>query len=128
MDLLEHVEAPEQVVAEAARVLRKGGLFFFHTFNRNPLAWLIVIKGVEWFVKNTPDDMHVLRLFLKPAELRRMCQKHGLEQVELRGSQPIVFSRAFWQMLRTRIVPPGFRFQFTNSTLLGYTGCATRLD
>jgi 2-polyprenyl-6-hydroxyphenyl methylase / 3-demethylubiquinone-9 3-methyltransferase len=45
------------------RVLAPSGLFFFHTFNRNWIANLIVIKGVELFVKNTPEDLHVLRLF-----------------------------------------------------------------
>ena len=45
------------------------GLFFFHTFNRNLLAWLVIIKGVEWFVRNTPPRLHVLRLFLKPTEV-----------------------------------------------------------
>ena len=35
MDFLEHVEKPDRVIAEASRVLRSGGLFFFHTFNRN---------------------------------------------------------------------------------------------
>src|SRR6201999_1216443 len=66
MDFLEHVEEPARVVAECSRVLRPGGLFFFHTFNRSFLAWLVVIKGVEWFVRNTPRDMHVLRLFIPP--------------------------------------------------------------
>ena len=41
MDFLEHVENPDQVIAEAARVLKPSGLFFFHTFNRNLLSWLI---------------------------------------------------------------------------------------
>ncbi len=126
MDFLEHVEDPARVVAEAARVLRPNGLFFFHTFNRNPLAWLVVIKGVEWFVKNTPRHMHVLRLFIKPKELERMCQTHALYFTELHGSAPVVFSRAFWRMLLTRTVPPDFRFQFTPSTALAYTGYATR--
>lgn len=126
MDFLEHVEDPGAVVAEVARVLKPGGAFFFHTFNRNPLAWLVIIKGVEWFVRNTPRHMHVLRLFIKPRELERMCQAHGLSFEELHGSEPVVLSWAFWRMLLTRVVPRDFRFRFSKSTLLAYTGYATR--
>ena len=126
MDFLEHVEDPAAVVAEAARVLRPGGTFFFHTFNRNLLAWLVVIKGVEWFVKNTPRHMHLLQLFVKPEELRAMCEDKGLSVVELHGSAPVVWSKAFFRMLATRVVPPDFRFMATNSLLLGYTGFAER--
>ena len=126
MDFLEHVEDPAAVVAEAARVLRPGGTFFFHTFNRNLLAWLVVIKGVQWFVNNTPRDMHLLRLFVKPAELRTMCTNNGLNVVEIQGSAPVIWSKAFFHMLATGVVSPDFRFQFTNSTLLGYTGFAER--
>jgi 2-polyprenyl-6-hydroxyphenyl methylase/3-demethylubiquinone-9 3-methyltransferase len=126
MDFLEHVEAPARVIAEVSRVLKPGGTFFFHTFNRNPLAWLVIIKGVEWFVQNTPSQMHVLRLFIKPRELTRLCQRHGMRVIELRGSEPVVLSWAFWRLLRTRVVPGDFRFRFSKSTLLGYTGCARR--
>ena len=126
MDLLEHVDRPEQVIAEAARVLAPSGLFFFHTFNRNPLAWLVVIKGVEWFVKNTPRDMHVLDAFLKPSEVRAMCRSHGLEPREVNGSRPR-FDRAMWRMLRTGAVPPELSFTFTRSTALAYTGVAQRI-
>jgi 2-polyprenyl-6-hydroxyphenyl methylase / 3-demethylubiquinone-9 3-methyltransferase len=126
MDFLEHVEEPAAVVAEVSRVLKPGGVFFFHTFNRNPLAWLVIIKGVEWFVKNTPRHMHVLRLFIKPHELERMCASNGLAFQVLHGSEPVVFSWAFWRMLLTRVVPPDFSFRFSKSTLLAYTGYATR--
>jgi 2-polyprenyl-6-hydroxyphenyl methylase / 3-demethylubiquinone-9 3-methyltransferase len=126
MDFLEHVEEPGKVVAEIGRVLKPGGTFFFHTFNRNLIAWLVIIKGVEWFVKNTPRHMHVLRLFIKPRELAAMCQAHGMRVSELHGSEPVVFSWAFWRMLLTRVVPADFRFRFSKSTLLAYTGCAER--
>ena len=125
MDLLEHVENPGRVVGELARVLRPEGLFFFHTFNRNALAWLVVIKGVEWFVKNTPRDMHVLRLFVKPAELAAMCLPHGLDVVEMVGSRPAV-DRAFFRMLRSGVVPRDFSFVFTKSLAMGYTGYARK--
>jgi 2-polyprenyl-6-hydroxyphenyl methylase/3-demethylubiquinone-9 3-methyltransferase len=127
MDFLEHVEDPEQVVAEVARVLAPSGLFFFHTFNRNWLSWLIVIKGVEWFVKNTPKDMHVLRLFLKPEEVAALCEKHHLEPVELLGSRPKL-GASFWRMLVTGAVPDGFSFAFSRSTRLGFTGLARRRE
>jgi 2-polyprenyl-6-hydroxyphenyl methylase / 3-demethylubiquinone-9 3-methyltransferase len=126
MDFLEHVEEPARVVAEAARVLAPGGLFFFHTFNRGLLAWLFAVKGIEWFVRNTPREMHVLRLFVKPDELAAMCRAAGLEPVELRGSRPR-FDRAFLRLLRTRVVPPAFTFTFTESKRIGYTGFATKV-
>ncbi len=126
MDFLEHVEDPERVVSEAARVLKPSGLFFFHTFNRNWLAWLVIIKGVEWFVKNTPEHLHVLHLFLKPEELRAMCQRQGLEPRQLLGSRP-KFSGAFFRLLLKREVPADFAFTFSGSTQLAYTGFARKL-
>jgi 2-polyprenyl-6-hydroxyphenyl methylase / 3-demethylubiquinone-9 3-methyltransferase len=125
MDFLEHVEEPERVVAEASRVLSPSGLFFFHTFNRNWLSWLVVIKGVEWFVKNTPPDMHVLHLFLKPAEVAAMCRQNGMETMQVLGSRPKI-GAAFWKMLRTGIVPADFEFTFSPSTKLGFTGFARK--
>ncbi len=126
MDFLEHVEDPSAVIAESSRVLRPGGTFFFHTFNRNWLAWLVVIKGVEWVVSNTPRNLHVLRLFVKPKELRAICAASGLSVVDLRGVGPRVCSKAFWSMLTTGTVSPDFCFEFKSSTLVGYTGYAER--
>lgn len=125
LDFLEHVTAPQRVIAEASRVLRPGGLFFFHTFNRNRLAWLVIIKGVEWFVRGTPPRMHVLPLFLKPAELDAMCAKTGLRSEGMRGIRPVL-GGAFWRMLATRRVPRGFRFRFSGSLALGYLGSALK--
>jgi 2-polyprenyl-6-hydroxyphenyl methylase/3-demethylubiquinone-9 3-methyltransferase len=126
MDFLEHIDEPAAAIAEAARVLVPGGVFFFHTFNRNWLAWLVVIKGVEWLVDNVPRDLHVLRLFLKPEEVRAMCAANDLTVGALRGFEPVIWSWAFFRMLGTGSVPKDFAFRFTTSTRIAYTGLATK--
>jgi 2-polyprenyl-6-hydroxyphenyl methylase/3-demethylubiquinone-9 3-methyltransferase len=125
LDFLEHVTAPGRVIAEAARVLRPGGLFFFHTFNRNRLAWLIVIKGLEWFVRNTPEHMHVLPLFIKPGELEAYCRAVGMRPEEMTGIRPAL-GLPFWKMLATRRVPADFRFVPTASLNISYLGYAIK--
>lgn len=124
LDFLEHVEDPAHIVAEAARVLKPGGLFVFHTFDRNFIAWLFGIKGVEWFVKNTPRDLHSYRYFIKPSELATMCKQSGLKVLTMRGLDPVITQSAFWKMVATGTVADDFRFQFSNSIWIGYTGIA----
>lgn len=126
MDFLEHVEKPEKIIAQAAHVLKPGGLFFFHTFNRNPFCWLVALKGVEWFVKNTPKNMHLYRLFIKPKELQNYCHKHDLQILSFQGLAPNIKQKGFWKMLCTRRVPKEFSFQMTSSLLCGYMGVAKR--
>jgi 2-polyprenyl-6-hydroxyphenyl methylase/3-demethylubiquinone-9 3-methyltransferase len=126
MDFLEHVEAPGRVVAEAARVLAPGGLFFFHTFNRTWLAGLIAIKCLEWFVKNTPPHLHVLRLFVTPEEMRGYCARAGLRVEEMVGTRAHILSRPAMRLLFTGRVPRDFRFSLTPSLRVSYLGVAVK--
>ena len=125
MDFLEHVSQPEVVLKEIARVLKPGGTFFFHTFNRNWLAWLVVIKGVEWFVKNTPKHLHILEMFIKPSELMKMMKPLGFKLRDLRGLRPQL-NYSFLKMLFYGKVDDDFKFIWTRSTWMSYTGWAKK--
>lgn len=125
MDILEHVETPNQLIREAARVLKKDGIFFFHTFNRNWLSYVLIIKGVDWFVKNAPKNMHVYPLFIKPKELESLCIDNNLNVNHWVGLQPKV-NRAFFQMLVKKTVPDAFTFRFSKNLSTGYCGFATK--
>lgn len=124
MDILEHVEEPERLIQEASRVLKKGGLFFFHTFNRSLLSYILIIKGVDWCVKNAPKNMHVYPLFIKPKELNSLCKRSNLEIQSMMGLRPR-FNAPFFRMLLTRKVPTNFSFRFSKSLFTGYVGMAT---
>jgi 2-polyprenyl-6-hydroxyphenyl methylase/3-demethylubiquinone-9 3-methyltransferase len=126
MDFLEHIPQPGQIIAQVARLLRPNGLFFFHTFNRNPLSWLLVIKGVEWCVPNTPPDMHLYSHFIKPTELQRHCQNAGMTIQELHGLAPKP-NLAFWKGVLRRQVQQTLEFAFTRSLLTGYVGIAKKV-
>ena len=122
MDLLEHVEKPFAVIREAARVLKPGGLFFFHTFNRNWLSYLFVIKGVEWWLAQTPRHLHVYHLFIKPKELEHWCHESQIALQELKGLVPQIASLAFWKGFFKRTVDPRMQFRLSPSLKTGYMG------
>src|SRR4051794_40429425 len=67
-DVLEHVSAWQGVVAETARVLKPGGVYFYDTINRTLRSRLIMIKLLqEWrwgaLIPPPPHDWH---MFIPP--------------------------------------------------------------
>jgi len=126
LDILEHVEEPHLLIAEASRVLKPGGLFFFHTFNRNIWSYLLVIKGVDWFIRNAPKNMHVYPLFIKPKELEEHLNSYRLKAISWHGLKPKLFHPSSLKLLLTRTVPVDFSFDFCKSLKIGYCGIAMK--
>jgi len=88
VDVLEHVDDLDRVVAEIARVLRPGGLFLFDTINRNLLSRLAVVTMAEDVLRLLPRGTHDPALFIRPAELRAALQLAGLEPGPVTGLGP----------------------------------------
>ncbi|GAB5535514.1 MAG: hypothetical protein Rubg2KO_17630 [Rubricoccaceae bacterium] len=125
LDMLEHVERPADVLAEAARVVRPGGLVLFNTFNSTPLAWLLAVHGFKFIVRDAPEHIHVFDLFIAPSVLAELAADVGLDMEVIRGVRPSL-GKPFWWSLRHRRIHPDFRFQFTRSPAVGYMGCCVR--
>jgi 2-polyprenyl-6-hydroxyphenyl methylase/3-demethylubiquinone-9 3-methyltransferase len=127
-DVLEHVESPDLVIAESARVLRPGGRFYFFTFNRTLLSYIMGIKSLEWFLKNTPPNLHVYDMFIQPKEVLEMCDTAGLNVDFLSGFGPKIFQKGVWEMIWRGRVPPDFQFELKRSMAVSYLGRAKRLN
>ncbi len=125
MDFLEHVDKPAEIIKEFSRVLKPKGLFIFHTFNRNLVAYLVIIKMVEWLIKKTPKNLHVLHLFIKPSELKQYCLNASMNVTEMVGIKPVLSSIPS-SSLFSGIVPKTLRFELTKSLLLSYIGVAVK--
>ncbi len=89
-DVLEHVDDYRKVVAEAARVLKPGGVYFYSSINRTLRSWLVFIKMLQdWrWTRVMPPGVHDWEMFLKPGDLASVLAGHGMENRGLRGIHP----------------------------------------
>jgi 2-polyprenyl-6-hydroxyphenyl methylase / 3-demethylubiquinone-9 3-methyltransferase len=94
-DMLEHVADVDKVVAEAARVLRPGGLYLFDTINRTPQSYIETILFAQElsFTRIFLPGTHDWRQFIRPNEMEKHLEKHNLQLGELTGLQPGISSQ-----------------------------------
>jgi len=110
MEILEHVEDPGLVVAEASRVLRAGGVFFFagpSRTRRSRLALIDLAQRWHWSAV-LPPDLHRWDCFVTPPELASMLTTAGIVPEETTGlglewSGALAALRAYWLLRRDRI-------------------------
>jgi 2-polyprenyl-6-hydroxyphenyl methylase/3-demethylubiquinone-9 3-methyltransferase len=104
-DVLEHVNDPGRITAEAARVLKTGGIFFYDTINRTWVSWLVMIKIMQdWKATAFLDpNIHLWRMFIKPKELIATLASNRLSNREVKGLAPGPNFIAHYLNLRRRV-------------------------
>jgi len=114
VDVLEHVQDVEKVIAEIRRVLRPGGLFLFDTINRNLLARFMVVTLTEDVLRMIPRGAHDPAKFIRPEELKNILARSGFTRIGKFSGMGIVG-------LGQHLDP---RFGLTSSTRVMYLGYA----
>ena len=86
-DVLEHVDDPDKVIAETARVLKPGGVYLFDTINRTWISKLVVIKLFQQWKETrvVATNLHDWAMFITPNELRAVLTHHNLACREIVG-------------------------------------------
>ena len=85
MEMLEHVENPEHMIAQCHRLLKKGGMLFLSTIHRTFKAYLELILMGEVVLGLLPRDTHDYAHFIRPSELAQHLRKHGFRIIDIKG-------------------------------------------
>jgi 2-polyprenyl-6-hydroxyphenyl methylase/3-demethylubiquinone-9 3-methyltransferase len=135
-DVLEHVRDLPKCISEITRVLKPGGVFFYDTFNRNPLSKLVVIKiWQEW--KSTAfmtPNLHVYEMLIKPKELEELMLQNGMKEIHMKGMSPNVSPFKMISLLRKRAkgklnyaqLSSKLKLKESNDLKVGYMGYALK--
>ena len=131
-DVLEHVRDLPKCISEFSRVLKPGGVFFFDTFNRNPVSKLFVIKLWQDWKKTAmmPPKLHVYEMFIKPGELKELMVANGFGQMEFKGMSPNINPVRMIKLLKQRAagkityeeLSSQLKLKESNDTMVGYMG------
>ena len=89
-DVLEHVLDLPSVMREISRVLKPGGVLVFDTVNRTSLSYIIAILLAQEvpFLSLLPSHTHDWALFLRPDELKQLCEANRLQLKFIEGFRP----------------------------------------
>lgn len=89
-DTFEITPDPDRVLAEAARVLRPGGVLVYDTVNRTPLSRLIYLGAFQRLplTRIMPAGRYTAARLRTPAELTAALDRHGLRNEDICDLRP----------------------------------------
>lgn len=97
MEMLEHVEAPDRILAACATLLKPGGHLFLSTINRTARSFALAIVAAEHLLQLLPKGTHRHAMFIRPSELAAGLRLAGFELRTLEGLQYDPFRRKSWR-------------------------------
>ncbi len=97
MEVIEHVPDPAALVAQAASLLKPGGLFLASTLNRTLRSFALAIVGAEYVLRWLEPGTHHWEQFVTPEELTLAARKAGLKAIEKQG-MPYDPLRRTWRL------------------------------
>jgi len=103
LEMLEHVPDPQAIVTAIAGLLKPGGVAFFSTINRHPMAFVQAIVGAEYVLKILPAGTHRYAKFIKPSEMDEFVSQAGLSLKHIQGVAYNPLTQAFSMSENTRV-------------------------
>ena len=85
LEIVEHVDDLNLYIKSCHKLLKKNGLMFTATLNRNITSYIKAIIGAEYVLRWLPIGTHDWNKFIKPEELENNLSEKGFSTVDIRG-------------------------------------------
>ena len=112
LEIIEHVEQPDQFLIDCASLVNPGGVLIMSTLNRTTASWLLGIVAAEQILRWLPRGTHDWNKFVSPDDVRNVL----LERTELIPHE----------LVGVNYNPLTRRFSITDDTSVNYILSATR--
>jgi len=93
MEVIEHVSNVNYFIQSCSKLLKKNGIMFVATINKNLKSYLFAIIGAEYILKWLPIGTHNWEKFLTPNELEIIAKKNDFLPDEIVGMKFNLYSK-----------------------------------
>ena len=93
MEVVEHVSDVNLFIENCSRLIKKNGIMFVATINKNLKSYLFAILGAEYVLRWLPIGTHDWEKFLTPQELEAIALKNNFFHDEIIGVKYDLLSR-----------------------------------
>ena len=92
MEVIEHVSNVNLFIKNCSKLIKKNGIMFVATINKNLKSYMFAILGAEYLLRWLPIGTHDWDKFLTPQDLENIASKNNFVPDELVGIKFNVFS------------------------------------
>ena len=93
MEIVEHVSNINLFVQNCAKLIKKNGIMFVATINKNLKSYIFAILGAEYILRWLPIGTHDWNKFLTPQDLEVIAKKNNFINDETVGMTFNLFSK-----------------------------------
>ena len=103
MEVVEHVSDLNLFIQNCSKLIKKNGIMFVATINKNLKSYVFAILGAEYILRWLPIGTHDWNKFLAPQDLEIITSKNNFLPDELIGMKFDLFSKKWFKSNDTSV-------------------------
>ena len=97
MEVIEHVADTNLFINNCSKLVKKNGIMFVATINKNLKSYIFAILGAEYVLRWLPIGTHDWNKFLTPHDLKDIAKKNSFKLEETIGVKFNIFSKKWYR-------------------------------